>query len=401
MTENRLRDETIIFEIIKDLDLSFRKNDFKGWDLYDALLSKFFSKGSILDSRYPRYIWTQVNKRFPLNLRSLMLVPKSHNPKGLALILRGYCELFRHAGEQQYLDLAKKVAQYLLLSRSKAKHYCWGNNFPYQSRGDYYEAYCPNGITTSFAINAIIELYNINQEPELLKVIESVKAYIVDELLLMNQGGMAVFKYYEQDDYITYNATAKITESLAKIYSVTGDENLPEIIRNSYRFILSKQNMDGSWYYDESKTGKWIDNFHTGYVLVALLNIKRILNLDFGEAEINKGLAYHKDNQYSEDYIPKYYTDSLFPIDTHCFAQSIITFTEFGELDTAAAITKQAIKLMYERDGKYFIYSIRKHYRVKTNLLRWCNAYMFYALSLYLRNHALDGSESKNWINMP
>ncbi|GAB1367305.1 exopolysaccharide biosynthesis protein VpsJ [Candidatus Cloacimonadaceae bacterium] len=385
MIEKRLKSDAIILQIIKDLDVDFRKNDYNGWDLYDALLSKLFRKGSVLDSRYPRYIWTQVNKRFPINLRRLMLVPKSHNPKGLALILRAYCEWYRLTGEQQYLDQARQVARFLLQSRSKAINYCWGNNFPYQSRGDYYDAYCPNGITTSFAINAIIDLYLISRDSELLPVIESVRAYIIDELLLHNKDGMAVFKYYEQDDYITYNATAKITESLAKIYSVTKDEALPEIIQNSYRFILSKQNPDGSWYYDESKTGKWIDNFHTGYVLVALLNIKRILGLEFGEAEIAKGLAYHMEYQYTPDKVPKYYTNSLYPIDTHCFAQSIITFSEFGKLDFAAEICKQAIRLMYDREGKYFIYSIRKHYRVRTNLLRWCNAYMFFALALYLR----------------
>ena len=76
----------------------------------------------------------------------------------------------------------------LLLSlRSEAEHYCWGYNFPI-SLVHYHEAFCPNAITTSFAINAIVDLYKITKDSELLEVIDSVRSYIVEELLLMNEG---------------------------------------------------------------------------------------------------------------------------------------------------------------------------------------------------------------------
>ena len=61
--------------ILKDMEERIRQEDCFGWDLYDALLSKWFKKGSILDHKYPRYVWSQVNKRFPFNLRKVMSVP--------------------------------------------------------------------------------------------------------------------------------------------------------------------------------------------------------------------------------------------------------------------------------------------------------------------------------------
>jgi uncharacterized protein YyaL (SSP411 family) len=382
--------------ILKDMEERIRQEDCFGWDLYDALLSKWFKKGSILDHKYPRYVWSQVNKRFPFNLRKVMSVPKSHNPKGLALILRGYCELYKLTLDNTYLEYAYRVLDLLLSLRSEAEHYCWGYNFPYQSRGNYHEAFCPNAITTSFAINAIVDLYKITKDSELLEVIDSVRSYIVEELLLMNEGDIAVFNYYVKDKHITYNATAKVTESLAKIYDATKDENLEVLIRGGFNYVLRKQNKDGSWFYDDSPKGDWIDNFHTGYILVALLKAKQIMGFDYGDEEIQKGFDFHLKKQYTPDMIPRYYIQSLYPIDTHCFAQSIITFSEFNRLDLARRSLERAIELMYDSENKYFIYSIRKYYTIKTNLLRWCNAYMFYAMALLLYKQKIKQSDTSD-----
>ena len=202
-------------------------------------------------------------------------------------------------------------------------------------------------------------------------------------MLISNESNRAVFKYYINPKPITYNATAKATESLALINSLAPDSYCEEIIRNSYNFILSEQNTDGSWFYADDAKGQWIDNFHTGYVLVALNKIKGLLSLDYGQQEIDRGLDYHLRNHYTNDWLPKYYSNSMYPIDTHCYAQSIITFSEFGNAGMAKKLVESAVKNTYNHSQKYFIYSIRKHYTVKTNLLRWCNAYMFYALALY------------------
>jgi len=108
-----------------NLHKSFVEDDYKGWDLYDALLSKYYKKGSIFDSFYPRYIWTQVNKRAPINLRPLMRVPKSLNPKGLSLILRGYCKLYGLTQDQTFLDSASSVYKLIVSLRSESDYY-WG-----------------------------------------------------------------------------------------------------------------------------------------------------------------------------------------------------------------------------------------------------------------------------------
>ena len=69
--------------------------DFKGWDPYDGLNSKFFQSTPLKYSFLARLAWIQLFKRNPINLRKAMLVPKEINPKGLALFLTGYCNLYK------------------------------------------------------------------------------------------------------------------------------------------------------------------------------------------------------------------------------------------------------------------------------------------------------------------
>ena len=71
--------------------------NFKGWDPYDGLNSKVFQ---VLPFKYwdlGRAIWIQIFKHSPINFRRLLLVPKEHNAKGVALFLLGYCKLYKLA----------------------------------------------------------------------------------------------------------------------------------------------------------------------------------------------------------------------------------------------------------------------------------------------------------------
>ena len=70
-----------------------RENDWAGYDPYDALNSKIFKVLPFLNARLPRLALTQTLKRCPFNLRPLLLVPKTQNPKGLALLLTACLKL--------------------------------------------------------------------------------------------------------------------------------------------------------------------------------------------------------------------------------------------------------------------------------------------------------------------
>src|SRR5258707_7773383 len=62
-----------------------RAQGFAGYDPYDALNSRLFQATSFKHSRTARLVWTQFHKRSPINLRSLVRVPRERNSKGVAL----------------------------------------------------------------------------------------------------------------------------------------------------------------------------------------------------------------------------------------------------------------------------------------------------------------------------
>src|SRR5437667_11846136 len=70
-------------------------NDWAGHDPYDALNSRIFKALPFLDHRLPRLVLTQTLKRSPLNVRSLCLIPRTQNPKALALFLTSLLKLSR------------------------------------------------------------------------------------------------------------------------------------------------------------------------------------------------------------------------------------------------------------------------------------------------------------------
>src|SRR5512145_1787722 len=64
-----------------------RSNDWAGHDPYDALNSELFKRLPFLDFWLPRLALTQILKRSPVNFRPLLMIPKTQNPKALALFL--------------------------------------------------------------------------------------------------------------------------------------------------------------------------------------------------------------------------------------------------------------------------------------------------------------------------
>jgi len=70
-----------------------RANDWAGWDPYDALNSPVFKYLPFLDSKWPRIAFTQFLKRSPINFRPILGIPKTENPKAIALILMSFQKL--------------------------------------------------------------------------------------------------------------------------------------------------------------------------------------------------------------------------------------------------------------------------------------------------------------------
>ena len=86
-----------------------RANDWAGYDPYDALNSPIFRTLPFLDHRLPRLVFTQALKRSPVNFRGLLHIPKTQNPKGIALFLSALVTLERSNLAYQKNDIEHMI----------------------------------------------------------------------------------------------------------------------------------------------------------------------------------------------------------------------------------------------------------------------------------------------------
>jgi rhamnogalacturonyl hydrolase YesR len=132
---------------------------------------------------------------------------------------------------------------------------------------------------------------------------------------------------------------------------------------------------------------QWIDNFHTGYNLECIADYIRFSGDHDNDENLAKGFDYYIKTFFSDEGVPKYYSNSVYPIDIHAPAQMIITLAKLGKLhefkNLASKVLNWTIDNMQSDEG-YFYYQITKYFSSRIPYMRWAQAWMFYALSEYL-----------------
>jgi len=273
-------------------------------------------------------------KRSPINLRRLALIPKTQNPKAIALFLSAFLNLSK-AGVLDQEGLIELMIERLVKLRSLGNRYsCWGYSFPWQTRTIVVPRGTPNLVCTSFVANALLDAYEQRQDPRCPEHGgECGRVHPKRAILDRRQRG----------------SSASLTRSLQPEAKSTMRIFLRPLCCVACIDIRAKRNFlalpskppgaqqgsrwqDGSWNYGEAASQQWIDNFHTGYNLCALQSIDRYSETSEFESNIQRGLKFYRTHFFREDGAPRYYHNRTYPIDIHCVAQSIITLLAFQRL---------------------------------------------------------------------
>jgi len=361
-----------------------QKNDWAGYDPYDALNSRIFNVLPFLNSRIPRLALTQALKRSPVNIRPLLLIPKTHNPKAIALFLMAFVKLSK-LGLLTQEDLITAMIDKLIAHRSQENSYwCWGYSFPWQTRTIIVPKGAPNLVCTVFVANALLDVYELNRENDYLKMATSAAEYILKELYWAEDNGSCGFAYpLPSSQTPVHNANFLAAALLCRVYNLTREKKFLEAALKVTRYSVSKQNSDGSWDYGESTTQRWVDNFHTGYNLCALRSISQYTETPEFASPIRLGFEFYRDHFFRDDGAPKYFHNRTFPIDIHSVAQSIITLLNFKDIDSnnlslVYTILSWTLKHMRDEQG-YFYYQKLSYGTNKISYMRWSQAWMLLA----------------------
>ncbi|MBI4230059.1 MAG: hypothetical protein HY608_04405, partial [Planctomycetes bacterium] len=271
------------------------ERDYTGWNKFDALASPFLRAAS-LGTCWGRLVVTQAVKRSPWNVRPLLGVPKLPNLKGWALFAQAHATLWTL--ERNAED---RGATRMLLAGIVAGHrdtpwgWGWGYPHPWQDWGFYVGADEPNRVVTAYAVEALLDAGRRIGETGFLNAAARGADFLARSPDVLSRGdGRAALTYVPVpgNPWVVVDVSALAGASIAEAAAATGERAHLDLARRLVRFVLSIQTAEGAWFYADPPSASPIrhDNYHTGFILDALLRYARATGDEEPMAAYRRGL---------------------------------------------------------------------------------------------------------------
>ncbi len=374
-----------IFESIDKLCQWLQKNDYRGYDTFDGLSAVV--RPLTFETKFLRTVLQQGVRRFPINLRPLLGIPKRRSTKGMGFVARGCMRLQDATGDRAWGDKAEDALQWLIENQSPGySGSCWGNHFDYQSRSFYLAKGVPTIVWTSLIGHAFLDGFDHFKTDRYLEIAISACEHILRDLKNYPDGDGACISYVPGQNSQVHNANTLGGSLLARTYSHTKNEAYRDLAQRAMQYTAQYQRPDASWYYGEKENLHWVDNFHTAYVLDCFKYYGDSTGDRRFDRKMMSGHEYWKKTFFLADGTPRYYDKKTMPLDIQCNSQAIDTLVFFQDRDPEALslaikVAQWTIAHMQDRTG-YFYYRRYSGGMVnKTPTLHWGQATMLCALA--------------------
>lgn len=375
-------------KIIKKCEEFVIKNNFESYDLFDALTNDFINRIT-KNKKLIRRIAIQIVSKSPFDLHWLGMKKMLHT-KTISDLLFYY--------SINGNDATKEVNHFfeLLIKKKIGKSYGWGLNFPYTSRFNDTGADIPNLYNTSNAgISICYSFPFLNNKNQIAarEAIKEIVNFIETNLGYIDEQNKGWYRYYPGQLYPVYNVNALAIYLLAfiKKSDLYDSDFLDNRIKAIINLLKEEQEDDGSWFYSRSNKGKWIDGFHTGFIIESLAFVyKEGYEIKLKEM-LQKGWLFYIEKMFTQEGYPKYFLQSgKYPIESQNCAQAIQTLSNIGiwlhweEIKLLDKIITITIDNLYNTKG-YFIHKKTKYFTNKKPFIRWSITPMMVALSFALK----------------
>ena len=217
----------------------------------------------------------QLGKKVGIPIRRILRVPTHEEAKTYSDFLTAATLLieFGQSWAHSYIDILR------LRLHEKAictKHgYGWGLEFPYVSRYVNVPTRTPNIYQTGNAIYALLDTYELNNDQTSLQSALLGYQFLLNDLGYFERDRILWFRYWPRIETQIINVQALTSSVLARLGRLTSDETLCELADRAVVTVLMAQNRDGSWFYSMDGKGKFVDGFHTGFILQGLMEYKK------------------------------------------------------------------------------------------------------------------------------
>jgi len=370
--------------------------DWKGYDPYDGLNTPF-APYLTLGTRIGRRVLTQAVKLSPVNLRTALRIAPAWNAKAIALVASGYARLWAAHGDENARTQARRWLTWLVEASTADTGLGWGYHFDVQTRFFSYRSGTPNVIATSFAAHALLDGHELLGDPEWSEAASRASDFLVTSLL-QEDADRSYFRYLPVERELVHNANLLGCSVLARTSLLTGRDDLPAIVRRAIECSVEAQRPDGSWPYAEGDGHGWVDNFHTAYVLEALVHCEPVA--PELRPVLSRGFDYWERALFLPDGTPKYYAGRTLPIDSHNYAQAIETWLAVSEwrqeaLSLAERAAGQLVDRMLTPAG-HVAFQRRRLWTSTVPFVRWTTAPSFRALARLQLVHSLRAAAASS-----
>jgi hypothetical protein len=381
-----------VTQVLKNALHWAEEQNYAGYGKFDALNSPILYKLAG-KNRYLRGGFTYAVSRSPFNIRPLLGVKKHEHPKALALFARSYFNLYTLSHDNIWLDKGLRLLN-RLLDFSLNLHYsghCWGAGHPRQNTKFYDDGNLPGAVITVEVAEAFLDAYLITGRQGYLDIASSAMLFITNDLVeIENTGELLCYSYIPNSTWKVVNANAKIAAFLARLASLVEDDELASKAWANMHWVLSRQTDDGAWFYADPPRASHVkhDNYHTGFVLSSLLQYMTTSTDERWQDSYIKGLEFYKDKLFLPNGTPKWRANRVYPLDIHGAAQGILNFALAvsrlsSAMEEAQKTFKWVTRTMLSGEGRFY-YQKGALWTKRYTLMRWCQAWMSYALSVLL-----------------
>jgi rhamnogalacturonyl hydrolase YesR len=327
----------------------------------------------------------QLVLRAPVNIRPLLGIAPHESAIGRGYMAWAYVLMYERTGEPRLADEAAVCLDWLSRHATRRSGgMAWGDPYEYATRSGRRPYGEPLLIWTALIGQAFLDAYTVWQEERYLRVATEAGDWILGVPRERTATGTCLsYVAYRQSSI--HNANAMAAAFLARLGALGGHSEALSVAKNAMTYTCSRQRADGSWYYAEEPKYHWIDNFHTGYNLSALMTYRHAARDGGFDDCLARGARFYTDRFFEPDGRAKYFHDATYPIDIQCVAQAIETLAALADdepacLALAIRVAEWAIRNMQAADG-HFHYRHLGWTKVRTPMLHWGQATMVKALA--------------------
>lgn len=322
--------------------------------------------------------------------------------KGIALYYSALANIC-HSGKTLNLqfNLIKTNLENCLQQKKLSGKNLWAHDYNYQIQNTIVTTTTPNLVTTAFVANAYWEWWRHTGIKQYGDIFCDIVSDMLEAFPFIKSKQSGCFMYTPNSSYFVHNANLLMAELLSKKFLFDADEKALELLFPSIRYSLDDYAVTNSIPYAGPPTpNRTFDNYHTGYILRSLEEIrKNIPELDkqfdisyyikFGlkfylEKFINNGLLQRDTNRMI--------------LETHSLAEGILISKVFNnwltkeEKKMLAKSIAATTKKLWDSEQKYFINNIKRAPIVgycikdKSDMIRWSQAWMAFSIAFHNNN---------------